>query len=195
MLRNFLTGPTRKLIVKSCPNQGRGRNESGVEFCLQWDSRLKLNIHCPAVATRFSYRKYILLMGLGFFCFRKCKIVTNGPWLEVPPVTLWDISIIPSSDADDEEAVALWAISDKGDVLCRLGVTQQNPAVRLPVYFYCLIDVFNVTMQVQTHNRAVPSLTAPCHLFSLLCPRFESPCPSAAAQFAAHVSYNSASLA
>uniref|UniRef100_A0A8C5X475 Tectonin beta-propeller repeat-containing protein 1 n=1 Tax=Malurus cyaneus samueli TaxID=2593467 RepID=A0A8C5X475_9PASS len=58
----------------------------------------------------------------------KCKIVTNGPWLEVPPVTLWDISIIPSSDADDEEAVALWAISDKGDVLCRLGVTQQNPA-------------------------------------------------------------------
>ncbi|NXC65621.1 TCPR1 protein, partial [Anhinga anhinga] len=59
---------------------------------------------------------------------RKCKIVTNGPWLEVPPVTLWDISIIPSSDADDEEAVALWAISDKGDVLCRLGVTQQNPA-------------------------------------------------------------------
>ncbi|XP_010134490.1 PREDICTED: tectonin beta-propeller repeat-containing protein 1 [Buceros rhinoceros silvestris] len=59
---------------------------------------------------------------------RKCKIVTNGPWLEVPPVTLWDISIIPSSDADDEEAVALWAISDKGDVLCRLGVTQENPA-------------------------------------------------------------------
>ncbi|XP_065540455.1 tectonin beta-propeller repeat-containing protein 1 isoform X3 [Lathamus discolor] len=59
---------------------------------------------------------------------RKCKIVTNGPWLEVPPVTLWDISIIPSTDADGEEAVALWAISDKGDVLCRLGVTQQNPA-------------------------------------------------------------------
>ncbi|NXQ85258.1 TCPR1 protein, partial [Nyctibius grandis] len=59
---------------------------------------------------------------------RKCKIVTTGPWLEVPPVTLWDISIIPSSDADDEEAVALWAISDKGDVLCRLGVTQQNPS-------------------------------------------------------------------
>ncbi|NWI51073.1 TCPR1 protein, partial [Calyptomena viridis] len=58
---------------------------------------------------------------------RKCKIVTNGPWLEVPPVTLWDISIIPSSEAE-EEAVALWAISDKGDVLCRLGVTQQNPA-------------------------------------------------------------------
>ncbi|XP_074014643.1 tectonin beta-propeller repeat-containing protein 1 [Numenius arquata] len=59
---------------------------------------------------------------------RKCKIVTNGPWLEVPPVALWDISIIPSSAAAGEEAVALWAISDKGDVLCRLGVTQQHPA-------------------------------------------------------------------
>lgn len=119
---------------------------------------------------KLSYRKYILLTGLGFFYFRKCKIVTNGPWLEVPPVTLWDISVIPSSDADDEEAVALWAISDKGDVLCRLGVTQQNPAVRLPVYFYCLIDVFNVTMQVHTHNHSVPFLIAPCYFFPLYIP-------------------------
>ncbi|XP_074925325.1 tectonin beta-propeller repeat-containing protein 1 isoform X1 [Chelonoidis abingdonii] len=59
---------------------------------------------------------------------RKCKIITNGPWLEVPPITLWDIAIIPSMAADKEELIALWAISDKGDVLCRLGVTQQNPA-------------------------------------------------------------------
>ncbi|XP_014806855.1 PREDICTED: tectonin beta-propeller repeat-containing protein 1 [Calidris pugnax] len=59
---------------------------------------------------------------------RKCKIVTNGPWLEVPPVALWDISIIPSPRAAGAEAVALWAISDKGDVLCRLGVTPQHPA-------------------------------------------------------------------
>ncbi|NXU47091.1 TCPR1 protein, partial [Turnix velox] len=58
---------------------------------------------------------------------RKCKIVTNGPWLEVPPVPLWDVSIIPSSEAE-EETLALWAISDKGDVLCRLGVTAQHPA-------------------------------------------------------------------
>lgn len=104
-------------------------------------------------------------MGLGFFYFRKCKIVTNGPWLEVPPVTLWDISIIPSSDADDEESVALWAISDKGDVLCRLGVTQQNPAVRLPVYFYCLIDVFNVITHIRTRSHAVSSLKAPHYFF------------------------------
>lgn len=109
-------------------------------------------------------------MGLGFFCFRKCKIVTNGPWLEVPPVTLWDISIIPSTDADGEEAVALWAISDKGDVLCRLGVTQQNPAVRLPVCFYCLIDIFNMITQVHTHNHAVPSLKAPWVFFPFYLP-------------------------
>ncbi|EMP30644.1 Tectonin beta-propeller repeat-containing protein 1 [Chelonia mydas] len=59
---------------------------------------------------------------------RKCKIITNGPWLEVPPIALWDIAIIPSSSADKEESIALWAVSNKGDVLCRLGVTQQNPA-------------------------------------------------------------------
>lgn len=111
---------------------------------------------------KFPFRKYLFLTGLGFFCFRKCKIVTNGPWLEVPPVTLRDISVIPSSDAADEAAVALWAISDKGDVLCRLGVTQHSPAVRLPGYFYCLIDVFNIIIGVRTHHHAVRSLKAPC---------------------------------
>ncbi|KAL8175522.1 UNVERIFIED_CONTAM: Tectonin beta-propeller repeat-containing protein 1 [Gekko kuhli] len=59
---------------------------------------------------------------------RKCKIITSGPWLEVPPIALWDISIIPELPAAQEECVALWAISDKGDVLCRLNVTPQNPA-------------------------------------------------------------------
>ncbi|KAJ7305878.1 hypothetical protein JRQ81_010244 [Phrynocephalus forsythii] len=59
---------------------------------------------------------------------RKCKIVTTGPWLEVPPIALRDVSIIPQSPAAEEEFVALWAISDKGDVLCRLSVTPQNPA-------------------------------------------------------------------
>ncbi|XP_044289286.1 tectonin beta-propeller repeat-containing protein 1 isoform X2 [Varanus komodoensis] len=58
----------------------------------------------------------------------KCKIVTTGPWLEVPPIPLWDVSIIPCLPATEEEFVALWAISDKGDVLCRLCVTPQNPA-------------------------------------------------------------------
>uniref|UniRef100_A0ABM5EZ52 Tectonin beta-propeller repeat-containing protein 1 isoform X1 n=1 Tax=Pogona vitticeps TaxID=103695 RepID=A0ABM5EZ52_9SAUR len=59
---------------------------------------------------------------------RKCKIVTTGPWLEIPPIALWDVSIIPQSPAAEDEFVALWAISDKGDVLCRLNVTPQNPA-------------------------------------------------------------------
>ncbi|XP_054849483.1 tectonin beta-propeller repeat-containing protein 1 isoform X2 [Eublepharis macularius] len=59
---------------------------------------------------------------------RKCKIVTSGPWLEVPPIALWDVSIIPELPTAKEECVALWAISDKGDVLCRLNITRQNPA-------------------------------------------------------------------
>ncbi|XP_033023021.1 tectonin beta-propeller repeat-containing protein 1 [Lacerta agilis] len=59
---------------------------------------------------------------------RKCRYVTSGPWLEVPPIALWDVSIIPESLAAEDEFVALWAISDKGDVLCRLCITPQNPA-------------------------------------------------------------------
>ncbi|KAM8960498.1 tectonin beta-propeller repeat-containing protein 1 [Pelodytes ibericus] len=57
---------------------------------------------------------------------RKCKIVTSGPWREVPPICLWDISISSSRGTTNHESIALWAISNKGDVLCRIGVTQQN---------------------------------------------------------------------
>ena len=61
---------------------------------------------------------------------RKCKLVTSGPWLEVAPITLSDVSIIPESAHADGRGhnVALWAVSDKGDVLCRLGVSELNPA-------------------------------------------------------------------
>ncbi|XP_059555241.1 tectonin beta-propeller repeat-containing protein 1 isoform X2 [Myotis daubentonii] len=61
---------------------------------------------------------------------RKCKLVTSGPWLEVPPIALRDVSIIPESPGADESghSIALWAVSDKGDVLCRLGVSELNPA-------------------------------------------------------------------
>lgn len=62
---------------------------------------------------------------------RKCKLVTSGPWLEVPPIALRDVSIIPESPgaAESGQSIALWAVSDKGDVLCRLGVSELNPAV------------------------------------------------------------------
>ncbi|XP_063170979.1 tectonin beta-propeller repeat-containing protein 1 [Candoia aspera] len=59
---------------------------------------------------------------------RKCKIVTSGPWLEGPPIALRDVSIMSRPPGTKEEFVPLWAISDKGDVLCRLHVTPQNPA-------------------------------------------------------------------
>ncbi|CAH2307112.1 tectonin beta-propeller repeat-containing 1 [Pelobates cultripes] len=56
---------------------------------------------------------------------RKCKIVTTGPWCEVPPISLWDVSILSSRGTADDESIALWAISNKGDVLCRVGVTKK----------------------------------------------------------------------
>uniref|UniRef100_A0A8W4FE77 Tectonin beta-propeller repeat-containing protein 1 n=1 Tax=Sus scrofa TaxID=9823 RepID=A0A8W4FE77_PIG len=61
---------------------------------------------------------------------RKCKLVTSGPWLEVAPIALGDVSIIPESPGapGSGPSIALWAVSDKGDVLCRLGVSELNPA-------------------------------------------------------------------
>lgn len=61
--------------------------------------------------------------------------MTSGPWLEVPPIALRDVSIIPESPGADKSghSIALWAVSDKGDVLCRLGVSKLNPAVSTPV--------------------------------------------------------------
>ncbi|XP_053412667.1 tectonin beta-propeller repeat-containing protein 1 isoform X4 [Nycticebus coucang] len=61
---------------------------------------------------------------------RKCVLVTSGPWLEVAPIALRDVSIIPESPDTHRNgsSIALWAVSDKGDVLCRLGVSALNPA-------------------------------------------------------------------
>ncbi|XP_061604739.1 tectonin beta-propeller repeat-containing protein 1 [Phyllopteryx taeniolatus] len=59
---------------------------------------------------------------------RKCKITLCGPWQPVRPIPLCDISLMPCLADSSIEQVPLWALSDKGDVLCRLGVTPQNPA-------------------------------------------------------------------
>uniref|UniRef100_A0A8C1JFW6 Tectonin beta-propeller repeat-containing protein 1 n=1 Tax=Cyprinus carpio TaxID=7962 RepID=A0A8C1JFW6_CYPCA len=58
---------------------------------------------------------------------RKCKLTTTGPWQEVPPIPLSDITILPCEPKSTVEQVPLWAISNKGDVLCRLGVTSLTP--------------------------------------------------------------------
>uniref|UniRef100_H3D5S4 Tectonin beta-propeller repeat-containing protein 1 n=1 Tax=Tetraodon nigroviridis TaxID=99883 RepID=H3D5S4_TETNG len=59
---------------------------------------------------------------------RKCKLTTTGPWKEVPPIALSDVSLLPCAAQSSVEVVPLWAISNKGDVLCRLGVTSLTPA-------------------------------------------------------------------
>uniref|UniRef100_A0A8C9ZYR3 Tectonin beta-propeller repeat-containing protein 1 n=1 Tax=Sander lucioperca TaxID=283035 RepID=A0A8C9ZYR3_SANLU len=67
---------------------------------------------------------------------RKCKVTLRGPWQQVPPIRLSDISLMPCLAQSSMEQVPVWALSDKGDVLCRLGVSPKNPAVRN--MFYCL---------------------------------------------------------
>lgn len=65
-----------------------------------------------------------------FFRHRKCKLATTGPWQEIPPITLSDVTILPCAAQSSVDVVPLWAISNKGDVLCRVGVTTLTPAVR-----------------------------------------------------------------
>uniref|UniRef100_A0A8C8C3E7 Tectonin beta-propeller repeat-containing protein 1 n=1 Tax=Oncorhynchus tshawytscha TaxID=74940 RepID=A0A8C8C3E7_ONCTS len=59
---------------------------------------------------------------------RKCKLTTTGPWQEVPPIPLSDVTIVLCGAQSSVEPIPLWAISNKGDVLCRLGVTLLTPA-------------------------------------------------------------------
>uniref|UniRef100_A0A9J7YG87 Tectonin beta-propeller repeat containing 1 n=1 Tax=Cyprinus carpio carpio TaxID=630221 RepID=A0A9J7YG87_CYPCA len=53
---------------------------------------------------------------------RKCKISLTGPWQKVPPIALTDVTVLPCLAQCSPEQVPVWAISEKGDVLCRLGV-------------------------------------------------------------------------
>ncbi|XP_068610412.1 tectonin beta-propeller repeat-containing protein 1 [Brachionichthys hirsutus] len=59
---------------------------------------------------------------------RKCKLTTTGPWQEIPPIALSDITILPCAAQTSVDTIPLWAISNKGDVLCRLGATALTPA-------------------------------------------------------------------
>ncbi|XP_017274045.1 tectonin beta-propeller repeat-containing protein 1 [Kryptolebias marmoratus] len=59
---------------------------------------------------------------------RKCKLTTTGPWQEIPPIPLSDVTILPCPSNSSVDTVPVWAISSKGDVLCRLGVTTLTPA-------------------------------------------------------------------
>ncbi|XP_034046238.1 tectonin beta-propeller repeat-containing protein 1 isoform X2 [Thalassophryne amazonica] len=59
---------------------------------------------------------------------RNCKITVRGPWRQIPPITLSDLSLMPCLAHTRMDQVPVWALSDKGDVLCRLGVSPQNPA-------------------------------------------------------------------
>lgn len=78
------------------------------------------------------------MLTMFFLLHRKCKLTTTGPWQEVSPIALSDVSILPCGAQSSVDMVPLWAISNKGDVLCRLGVSSLTPAVSR---FHCYADV------------------------------------------------------
>lgn len=59
--------------------------------------------------------------------YRKCKLVTSGPWYEVGNTKIIDISL-QSSGQLDEGNISIWAIATNGDALYRHCVTQSTPA-------------------------------------------------------------------
>ena len=66
--------------------------------------------------------------------------MTTGPWLEVGPLPLLDLSI--QLDHKGEGPVLFWAVGQNGDILCRVGVTKTNPKVysviqNCHVFLYC----------------------------------------------------------
>lgn len=83
-----------------------------------------------ASAARIPHSRYLFDSDVVSLWRRKCKLATTGPWQEIPPITLSDVTILPCAAQSSVDVVSLWAISNKGDVLCRLGVTTLTPAVR-----------------------------------------------------------------
>ncbi|XP_077490188.1 tectonin beta-propeller repeat-containing peroxin 23 [Amblyomma americanum] len=61
--------------------------------------------------------------------FRLCRLNTTGPWVEVEPMPLRDLSLSLDSLPGniDEGGVALWAVSSTGEAVYRRGVTPDCP--------------------------------------------------------------------
>ncbi|XP_076458825.1 tectonin beta-propeller repeat-containing protein 1-like [Babylonia areolata] len=58
---------------------------------------------------------------------RKCKLVTQGPWVSVGPPELIDVSLQVEPCTSPSRLLVLWAIGANGDVLCRSQLTQEDP--------------------------------------------------------------------
>nr|XP_054925476.1 tectonin beta-propeller repeat-containing protein 1-like [Dermacentor andersoni] len=61
--------------------------------------------------------------------FRLCRLSTTGPWVEVEPMPLRDVSLSLDARPDHvgDGGVALWAVSSTGEAVYRRGVTLDCP--------------------------------------------------------------------
>ncbi|XP_071037435.1 tectonin beta-propeller repeat-containing protein 1 isoform X2 [Parasteatoda tepidariorum] len=57
--------------------------------------------------------------------YRKCKLSTTGPWRKLGNTPLLDVSFQVDSNSDTDP-VAVWAVAVNGDVLFRVGVSQNS---------------------------------------------------------------------
>ncbi|XP_070186393.1 tectonin beta-propeller repeat-containing protein 1-like [Littorina saxatilis] len=61
---------------------------------------------------------------------RKCKLVTQGPWVSVGPPEVIGISLQVDAPTDPGQSLVIWAIGANGDVLCRSEATLSQPMGR-----------------------------------------------------------------
>ncbi|GIX90370.1 tectonin beta-propeller repeat-containing protein 1 [Caerostris extrusa] len=58
--------------------------------------------------------------------YRKCKLTTTGPWKQLGNTPLLDVSF-QVDPISENETLSVWAVAVNGDVLSRVGVTENSP--------------------------------------------------------------------
>ncbi|XP_011494826.1 PREDICTED: tectonin beta-propeller repeat-containing protein [Ceratosolen solmsi marchali] len=56
--------------------------------------------------------------------FRRCQLITNGPWQELGNTKLVDVSLYASEDTDSDSPIHVWAVALNGEALFRRGVSE-----------------------------------------------------------------------
>ena len=79
-------------------------------------------VHCLQHYVSFWIAYFVVI-------FRKCQLITTGPWREVPNLALIDMSLQVDVEPNFDGPIALWAVGANGDVVTRMGVTTEIPQV------------------------------------------------------------------
>ncbi|KAL8561229.1 hypothetical protein ACOMHN_024485 [Nucella lapillus] len=72
---------------------------------------------------------------------RKCKLVTQGPWVSLGPPELQEVSLQVDSCPSPTQHLVVWAIGANGDVLCRREASPAQPLGKSWIHIPTLSDM------------------------------------------------------